>query len=120
MLDARQQSTVASLAAVGLAIGLVWWVVAGGQSGRLIEIDQAEPVPYEFMVDLNTATWPELAQLPEVGEILARRIVETRETEGPYRTQQDLLKVRGIGQIKLLRMAPHLLPLPDDTAVAGN
>ena len=120
LVDARMQSTVASLVAVMLAVGLVYWVVAGGKSGRLIEIDQAAPLPYSFLVDVNKAEWAELAQLPSVGEVLARRIVETRETEGPFRSQQDLLKVRGIGDLKLEQMAPHLLPLPDDATMVGN
>ena len=120
ILNQRLQSTVASIVAVLLAGMLVWWVMAGGRSGRLIEIDRAEPVAYEFLVDINSAQWPELAQLPDIGEVLARRIVETREAQGPFRSQQDLLRVRGIGRVKLLRMAPHLLPLPDDTTMVGN
>lgn len=118
-LKPSEQSTIATVTAVLLAVALVAWLVGGGLSGRLVEIDQAEPVPYEFLVDANTATWPELAQLPEIGEILARRIVETREADGPFRTREDLMKVSGIGRVKLSRMSPHLLPLPDERAVAG-
>lgn len=120
LLDERLQSTVASLVAVLLSVLGVWWVVAGGRSGRLIEIDRAKPVPYEFLVDINQAEWPELAQLPDIGEVLARRIVETREAQGPFRSQQDLLRVRGIGQVKLMRMAPYLLPLPHEETIVGN
>jgi competence protein ComEA len=86
----------------------------------LIEVDRAKPVPYEFLVDVNAAEWPELAQLPEIGEVLARRIVETRDQRGPFRTQDELLEVDGIGRVKLSRMAPHLLPLPDEGAMVGN
>jgi competence protein ComEA len=118
-LRPREQSTIAAAMAVLLAMGLVWWVVAGGMSGRLVDIDRKPTVEYQFLVDVNTADWPELAQLPEVGEILARRIVEVREERGPFRTQKDLLEVGGIGRVKLSRMAPHLLPLPDERAVAG-
>ncbi len=89
-------------------------------SGRLVEVDRTEHVPYEFLVDVNKAQWAELAQLPEVGEVLARRIVETREQRGPFRTQEDLLEVTGIGRVKLSRMAPHLIPLPDERAMVGN
>ncbi|WP_425399385.1 hypothetical protein [Aeoliella sp.] len=39
------------------------WLVAGGRSGRLIEIDEAEPVPYEFLVDVNAADWPAVTSL---------------------------------------------------------
>lgn len=116
----RDQSTIATLVAVALATGAVAWVAMGGLSGRLIEIDRAAPVPYEFLVDVNQAEWPELAQLPEIGEVLARRIVETREAQGPFRTQDDLLEVNGIGRVTLTRIAPHLLPLPDERAMVGK
>lgn len=120
LLSPREQSTIATIAAVALAIVVVWWAASGGMSGRLIEVDRAEPLPYEFLVDVNSAEWPELAQLPEVGEVLARRIVETRQQRGPFRTQEDLLEVSGIGRVKLSRMAPHLLPLPDERAIVGH
>ena len=120
LLQPREQSTVATIVAVAIAVGLVWWVVEGGMTGRLIEIDQAEPIPYEFLVDVNEAEWPELAQLPEVGEVLARRIVAQRESRGSYRSQDDLLDVDGIGRIKLSRISPHLVPLPDDEAMASR
>lgn len=119
-LRPKEQSTIAAAMAVLLAVGLVWWVVAGGMSGRLVNVERQPTLEYQFLVDVNTATWPELAQLPEVGEILARRIVEVRETRGPFRTQKDLLEVGGIGRLKLARMAPHLLPLPDERVVAGQ
>lgn len=119
-LNAKQQSTIAAFAAVAIASAMVYWVAAGGMSGRLIEIDRAEPLPYEFLTDVNEAKWPELAQLPDVGEVLARRIVESRENEGQYRSQEDLLRVRGIGQVKLARIAPHLVPLPDERAMVGK
>ncbi len=72
------------------------------------------------VVHLVAPGWPELAQLPEVGEVLARRIVEMRNQRGAFRTQDDLLDVNGIGRVKLSRIAPHLLPLPDERAMVGH
>lgn len=119
LLRQRDQSTLATVTAVLLAVAVLWWVVAGGPTDRVIEIDRVEPLPYEFLVDVNAATWPELAQLPGIGEVLARRIVERREQQGPFRSQEDLLEVDGIGRVTLTRLAPHLLPLPDDRALVG-
>ncbi len=48
-------------------------------------------------LDLNQASAAELEKLPGIGPVLARRIVEWRETHGPFRSVQDLLKVPGIG-----------------------
>jgi competence protein ComEC len=49
------------------------------------------------LIDLNSASLQELESLPGVGSVLARRIVEGR----PYRTVDDLLKVKGIGEKRL-------------------
>ncbi|HUG28483.1 MAG TPA: helix-hairpin-helix domain-containing protein, partial [Gemmatimonadales bacterium] len=48
-------------------------------------------------IDLNSAPASELVRLPRVGPALARRIVSDRETNGPYRTLEDLDRVTGVG-----------------------
>jgi len=48
-------------------------------------------------VDVNTATAAELERLPQVGPVLARRIVEDRARRGPFRTDRELTRVDGIG-----------------------
>ncbi len=53
------------------------------------------------IVNVNTASVKELEVLPGIGEVLAQRIVEYRENNGPFKTPEDLLKVRGIGPKKL-------------------
>ncbi len=84
----------------------------------MIEIDQAEPRVARFQVDINSADWPELAQLPGIGETLARRIVQSREQEGPFLDHGDLRRVRGIGPKTLEEVRPHLLPTPGGENVA--
>jgi competence protein ComEA len=97
-----------------------YWVVQGGLSGRLIEIDRSGPLVARFQVDINAAGWPELSQLPDVSETLARRIVESRDTAGRYRDHKDLLQVKGIGPLTLEGMRQYLLPMPDQDEVAGD
>lgn len=53
-------------------------------------------------IDVNRATEQELQQLPGIGPTLARRIVEAR----PFRTVDDLRRVRGIGVKTLNRLRP--------------
>lgn len=60
------------------------------------------------LLDPNQATEIELDRLPGVGPALARRIVEYRETVGPFRASDDLLEVSGIGPATLARIAPLL------------
>lgn len=111
---------MAVLLACGLAV-LAWkWAAWGGLQGRLIEIDREPPLRAAFIVDINRADWPELAQVPGVGETLARRIVERREQLGPYADNQELLEIQGIGPRTLDRMRPFLRGTPSGAAVAGG
>lgn len=52
-------------------------------------------------LNLNRATATELEQLPGIGPVLAARIVDYRETHGPFQTTQALDEVSGVGE-KLL------------------
>lgn len=120
LLRRADQAAVAGLVVAGLAAMTVWWVAHGGWSGRLVEVERAVDQTARFQVDLNAAEWPELAQLPGIGETLARRIVESRQTEGPFLDQDDLQRVRGIGPKTLDEVRPYLLPMPSHRAVAGQ
>jgi competence protein ComEA len=48
-------------------------------------------------ININTATAEELTKLPRIGATIARRIVEHRTANGPFRKIEDLAQVRGIG-----------------------
>jgi competence protein ComEA len=48
-------------------------------------------------VNLNTATVAELDGLPGIGPVLAQRIVDHRESAGPFRSVEELDDVPGIG-----------------------
>jgi competence protein ComEA len=120
LLRRADQAAVAVLVLVGLGAMAAWWLSQGGQQGRLIELERAEPQTARFQVDINTADWPEMAQLPGIGETLARRIVESRQTDGPYLDHDDLQRVRGIGPKTLEQIRPYLLPMPEGKALAGR
>ena len=48
-------------------------------------------------ININTASAEELVLLTGVGQKKAARIIEFRETNGPFILPEDLLKVPGIG-----------------------
>ena len=48
-------------------------------------------------ININTALSDELVQLRGIGEKKAARIIEFRETNGPFKQPEDLIKVPGIG-----------------------
>lgn len=53
--------------------------------------------PLEFEADFNTAPASELSLLPGIGPEMAKRIILEREAGGPFRSVEDLSRVRGIG-----------------------
>ncbi len=53
--------------------------------------------PLPQLIDINTATAAELEELPDIGEVLAGRIVAYREENGPFTRTDQLMAVRGIG-----------------------
>ena len=49
-------------------------------------------------ININTASAEELTKLKQVGPKYAAMIVEYREANGPFKSPEDLMKVRGIGE----------------------
>jgi competence protein ComEA len=60
----------------------------------------------EALVDLNTADEAALEELPGVGPATATAIITFREENGGFRSVDDLLDVRGIGEAKLEQLRP--------------
>ena len=60
------------------------------------------------MVNVNTASLEELQLLPGVGESRARSILELRKQRGGFKSLDQLVEVKGIGDILLDRLRPHL------------
>jgi competence protein ComEA len=120
LLRRADQAAVAGFVGLALVAMAVHWFVQGGHRGELIHIERAEPLEARFLVDINKAEWPELAELPQIGETLARRIAESRLKDGAYGDHDDLLRVRGVGPRTLERLRPYLLPMPGQDEVAGD
>lgn len=59
-------------------------------------------------IDLNTSTAKELQQLPGIGKGLAKRIIDYRIANGPFKNVEDLIKVKGIGKKMFARMQDRL------------
>lgn len=57
-------------------------------------------------LNLNTATAEQLSALPGVGEVTARAIVDFRGVNGPFKSAEDLVQVKGIGEKKVEAIRP--------------
>ncbi len=59
-------------------------------------------------LNINTATIEELQLLPGVGQATAQNILDYRETNGPFTSVEDVIKVKGIGDRKLEQLRLYL------------
>lgn len=67
----------------------------------------ARPLGSDETIDVDRASAEELTRLPRVGPGLARRIVEDRESRGPFGTLAGLARVSGIGPSVLGAVKRH-------------
>ena len=97
---------------VGLTLGLylgrnptgssVTVSIAEQQTATISYADSQSPEQHDTLsVNINTADTSELAQLPGIGEVLARRIIDYRRIHGAFTAPEQLTNVEGIGQGKL-------------------
>ena len=60
------------------------------------------------VVNVNTASAAELEMLPGIGASRAKALIEAREAKGGFKSLDDLLAVKGIGEASLAKLRPHL------------
>jgi competence protein ComEA len=105
-LSHSDQAVFATVAALMLVLLAAYSVRATRWGTVPIEIERLPQRQFEYRIDVNSATWVEWGQLDGIGDSLARRIVADREHNGPFRSIDDLRRVRGIGPKTLERMRP--------------
>ncbi len=109
------QAAIGLLTVVALA-GAVWQLTApaGPPGVRVVLPDpSADSAPADAgadadgaLIDINAASAQELETLPGIGPVLAGRIVEHREQNGPFQRTDQLTAVRGIGAATYERLRP--------------
>ena len=52
------------------------------------------------VVNINTATQTELEELPGIGPSIANKIIQYRNTNGKFKTIEDIKNITGIGDSK--------------------
>jgi competence ComEA-like helix-hairpin-helix protein len=64
--------------------------------------------PPAKLINLNTATAAQLEELPGVGPVTAKAILDFRAKSGPFHRVEDLLAVHRISQNKLKKLRPYV------------
>ena len=91
---------------LALLIAFRWRLAAGGRAE--IEITNQRPREFFYAIEINQASWVEWAQLDGIGEKLARRIVDDRAQRGPFKSIEDVARVRGLGMKLIEKLRPFL------------
>jgi competence protein ComEA len=112
------EKTILIIIACGLALSMAFFCLT--KSTQLINSPSAikltpsvdslrEMVLKSKQVNINQADAGKLSILPGIGEILAKRIMEHRQIQGPFISKKDLMKVKGIGPVKYGRIKDLIL-----------
>ncbi len=59
-------------------------------------------------IDINYASCDELIQLPQIGRIIANRIIEYRTVHGGFKDIDELINIKGIGEKKFKAIKPYI------------
>ncbi len=70
------------------------------------------------VVNVNTATVEELQLLPGIGEARARAVVAERKRRGGFKSVDELVEVKGIGDAGLAKLRPFVRTHGKTTASA--
>jgi len=71
---------------LGLLILLIGWIMAPGLAAAADK------------VNINTADKEVLSSLTGIGPVTAERIIEYRDKNGPFKSKEEITKVKGIGE----------------------
>ena len=117
LLRFRDQALLAGVSAVALMAMTVYYLRTSHWGADPIEPQRQPEHVLDYQIDLNSATWVEWSQLPGIGPVLARRIVQDREDNGPFGSIKDLTRVKGIGPKKLEDMRPFVREHPSSDSI---
>lgn len=108
ILTRRERYAVFFLIA-SLAIGEILLLSRGLWQSRALQGIPVEREEVKWPVDLNKVDYETLLRIPEIGPVLAQRILRFREERGRIEKIEDLIAVKGIGPVLLMRLSSYLV-----------
>lgn len=76
---------------------------AGGEPGAI-----GDPAATGGKINLNLATAEQLDSLSGVGEVTAKKIIDHRTKNGPFKRVEDIMQIDGIGQKKFEKLKDEI------------
>ena len=61
-------------------------------------VTSSAPSKPQGPININTADFEELREIKRIGPVLAQRIIDYRNLNGPFESWEELLEVKGIGE----------------------
>ena len=108
----RREATAIAALAVALAVLIGWYYRIHSRPKPVVHVPAPHGAASEPLrrgkLDINSAEWYQFALLPRIGEALGKRIVEFRDSHGPFKSVGDLTNVKGIGPGTLRAISPYV------------
>jgi|GEM_PF-1237825 len=73
--------------------------------GQIIIISQKENIN---KISINSASLTELMNLPGIKEVMAQRIIDYRNEYGQFKSLEELMEVKGIGEKTYAKILPYI------------
>jgi competence protein ComEA len=82
---------------------------SGKASSSSSEKTEAPKLAPGTKININTASAEELDKLPEIGPVKAQAIVEYRKANGPFKSAEDIEKVKGIKEGTFAKIKDYIV-----------
>ena len=87
-------------------------VQIGSEAGYLHVSTGPMPAAYKITlkipISVNTACEKEIATIPGIGPMLAKKIIHYRSSHGPLKTVEELQNLSGMGKLRYLKIKPYI------------
>src|SRR5579863_333393 len=109
-MEARRRIMALNFRKSGGSLGaqiLVYFFLCALMFASAAMAAKKKPLP-AHPINLNTATLEQLEELPGIGPVTAKSIIDFRAKSGPFKRTEDLLAVPRISKKRFQKLAPYV------------